>query len=116
MRDDYEAILGIIDELLSSAIRTGARRVSIVYEDLGPEIQVEVVDNGPGFDEREKVRIREALNQPRRTEIEEYYGHLAGEWMAGMGLNLVGMMVDRAEIDSKPGQGTRIAVVRKKES
>lgn len=113
MQNEHEVIMGVINELLSSSLGFGANKVTIDYEDLGAEIKVEVRDNGKGLGAQELKRVLELLNQPRRTEIEDYYGHLAGEWMAGSGMNLVGMMVDRAEVESGPG-GTCIKVYRKK--
>ncbi len=54
--------------------------------------------------------------QPRRAELEEYYGSLAGECSMGRGLAMVGMMTDEASIKTKVGEGTEIKVAMRLET
>lgn len=119
LRNNLETIKGIVEELLCASLKRGATKIDIGYEELDHELHISLTDNGKSLQPKELAQIRKLLNQPRRMEIENYYGQLAGEWMAGKGLDLVGMMVDRAEVE--PGErgaegqeGLRIVLHRKK--
>jgi len=82
----------VVQEALNNAIRhSGATRVSVRLERDDSGVGLEFADNGVGFDQ-EEVRLKG-------------------------GLGLVGMreraatLGGRIEIDSRPGEGTRIALV-----
>ncbi len=113
MLSERRHIRGIVDELMSNAIKAKATNIDINIVQTEDEIQVKVIDNGVGMDEEQVLTVKERLNQGRRDELEEYYGSLAGESMVGTGLALVSMLTDRAEVISALGQGTEITVYRK---
>ena len=108
-------VRGIVDELMNNSIKAGATQVDVRVEMKEGEIIIWVKDNGRGMDAEKLAKIKKALDQPRRDELEEYYGALAGESMVGTGLSLVGMMTDRAEISSEPNKGTEMRLFRKTE-
>jgi len=113
MKVEKRFIKGIIDELLANAIEAGSKRIDISVEQLNESLKIAVSDDGKGMTEKQRETIYITLNQERRGEFDHYYGELAGESMVGRGLNIVGMMVDSAEVESAPGQGTKVTVFRK---
>jgi signal transduction histidine kinase len=112
MLGERRHIRGIVDELMSNAIKAKATQIDIRISQSDEEIQISVSDNGVGMDDKQLYTVKERLNRGRRDEMEEYYGFLAGESMVGTGLGLVGIQTDRAEVTSAPNQGTKITVYR----
>lgn len=113
MKDEKRFIKGIIDELLANALESGAKKIDISVEQLTDALRIAVSDDGKGMSDKQREKVYITLNQERRGEFDHYYGELAGESMVGRGLNIVGMMVDSAEVESAPGQGTKVTVYRK---
>lgn len=103
-------IRGIIDELFNNAIKAGATNIEASVSFDGDQVVIRVKDNGSGMDEETLKVVEKKLYQPRREELEDYYGSLAGQSFQGTGLSLVGMMTDRAEVKTSPGEGTEVAV------
>lgn len=101
---------GIVDELVGNALNAGATEVSASVKCKEDYCEVKVKDNGRGMDEKTLQAARKMLEQSRRHELEEYYGDLAGVSGASSGLSIVGMLVDSAEVTSKPGEGTTIII------
>lgn len=112
MINERRHIRGIVDELMSNAIKAKATQIDISIAQSDEAIQITVTDNGIGMDEAQVLATKRRLNKGRRDELEEYYGSLAGESLLGKGLALVSMLTDRAEVSSTPRQGTEITVYR----
>ncbi len=108
-------VRGIVDELMNNAIKAGATQIDVQVQMLEGEISIWVKDNGSGMSAERLAYVKKNLDRPRRDELEEYYGALAGESMVGTGLSLVGMMTDRSEVWSEKGKGTEIRLYRKTE-
>ncbi len=108
MRSVRKYICGIVDELMNNAIKAKATTIDVNVEQIDDEVIIYVKDNGQGMTSEKLEEVKRKLQQPRRRELEEYYGALVGESMAGTGLSLVGMITDRAEVSSEPGKGTEI--------
>ncbi|MCR3922369.1 MAG: ATP-binding protein [Firmicutes bacterium] len=106
-------IKGIVIELMNNALKADATDVNISIRKLTDEVEIRVVDNGKGMTHEQNLVVKRKLEQPRRDELEDYYGALAGESMIGTGLGLVGMITDRAEVHTALGEGTTIAVYRR---
>ncbi len=113
MEKNRRHIRGIVDELLSNAIKAQASKIEVLVEEQGDEVCIRVIDNGHGIDGRKMEVVEKHLYQPRRDEIEDYYGALAGDSAVGTGLSLVGMMTDRASLKTALGCGTEITVYRR---
>lgn len=113
MKVEKRFIKGIIDELLANALEAGATKIDMSVEQQSDVLKIVMADDGKGMDGRTREKVLITLNQERRSEFDHYYGELAGESFAGRGLNIVGMMVDHAEVESTPGQGSKITVFRK---
>lgn len=106
----YNHIRGIVDELVNNSVRANATDIDVNIRLKDDTIIIRVKDNGKGIPEHRMEEAQKKLNQPRRHEIEDYYGELAGQNLIGTGLSMVGMMTDKAEIKSEPGEGTEITV------
>ncbi len=103
-------IVGLLDELLNFALLAEPQKVTFAIEDLGERIQITVQDIGSQIGERECRQAERYLNAPRRNELADYYGGLAGkESCALCDLRVVGMMVDGGRIETDDA-GTRITV------
>ncbi len=116
MTSEWRRIRGILDELINNAFEAGAKSVRSDIEDEGDRFTIRVRDDGRGMSPETLDRANKLLSEPRRRELEEYYGHLAGKTAKSSGLTIVGMMVDEHSISSKEGLGTDITVVVWKES
>ena len=105
---------GIVDELIGNALSAGATEISASVTCKESYCEIRVKDNGRGMDPKTMEAAKKLLEQSRRHELEEYYGDLAGVSGSASGLSIVGMLVDSAEIETKPGKGTTITVRLKK--
>ncbi len=103
-------IRGIVDDLFNNAIKAGATSIEASVNFDGDQVEIRVKDNGSGMDEEKLKEVEKKLCRPRREELEDYYGSLAGQSFQGTGLALVGMMTDRAEVKTSPGKGTEVTV------
>ena len=101
-------------ELLKShcnALDAGATEIQASVKIEADKTVITVKDNGSGMNEKEIKNALKVLHQIRRDEIEDYYGILAGNSLMASGLNLVGMLVDDAVVESG-SEGTVITVIR----
>ncbi len=106
-------IRGIVDELVSNSIKADATKIETCIEVCDEFVAITIKDNGKGISPEKLQDIEDLLTQPRRAELEEYYGSLAGESSMGRGLSLIGMMSDEASITALPEGGTLIKVALK---
>lgn len=114
MKAKDKKIQGIVDELLTNSLSAGSTDVNISVIKDSEKTTIKVVDNGKGMDGETLNYVRWMLNQPHRYDLEDYYGGLAGlsSTRSGSGLNLIGLTVDDAIVESSP-KGTSIIVIRK---
>ncbi len=115
MAAEWRKIRGILDELINNSFQAGATHVNSSIDDNGDKFTICVTDNGRGMSPEVKAKAESMLGQPRRPELEEYYGHLAGKTAKSSGLTIVGMMVDDYTLESEKGVGTEVTVVVRKE-
>lgn len=106
---DWGPMLGIINALMRQALRGKATRIAVNLEHCEDMARIEVTDNGTGADQDELAIMLTKLNQPRREELAEYYGMLAGR-SVGDSLSIVGMMTDHVDVHSAVGRGTEVCV------
>lgn len=105
-------IRGVVDELVSNSLNAGARSVSVGINNQPEYFEIIIEDDGNGMNPQLTKEAENLLRQPRREELEEYYGDLAGVSGFGSGLTIVGLLVDEAEVQSALGRGTKIRVRR----
>ena len=111
MKAENSKILGIVKELLSNSLSSQANEIDIKIRKIDGETSIEIIDNGKGMDKTTLEDIKRTLNQPFRGDMRSYYQGLVGHSSEDSGLNLVGLLVDKAQVESSP-DGTRILVKR----
>ncbi len=116
MASEWRKLRGILDELLGNAFQAGATVLESRIEDQGDRVIVYVKDNGHGMSKEILDKAKKLLSYPRRHELEEYYGNLAGKSVKSSGLSIVGMMSDEYTIESERGKGTEVSVIIHKSS
>lgn len=114
MRSEKGKIQGIVKELMSNSLNAEASDIKVSINRDADKTVISIKDNGNGMGEDTLQKVSELLNQPRRDELEDYYGGLAGNSMTASGLNIVGMLVDEAKLESKREEGTSVVVTRYK--
>ncbi|NLC43765.1 MAG: sensor histidine kinase [Clostridiales bacterium] len=112
MKSTTERIQGIIAVLTNNSLNAHATDISVSINRDDERFVVNVKDNGAGMDGKTLEKVRQMLNQPHRYELEDYYSGLAGNSITATGLNIVGMLIDEAVVESVEGQGTTITVTR----
>lgn len=111
MKSEKKKIQGIVKELISNSLNAEAEDVNVSVNRRAGKTIIVVKDDGKGMDEETVQRVYELLNQPRRDELEDYYGGLAGNSMTASGLNIVGMLIDEAKVESEINKGTKVTVI-----
>lgn len=115
MRSEKNKIKTIVNELLTNSIRANANDIDINVSLSEDEITIIATDDGDGMDEKQLQKARESLNQPYRKDLEEQFGQLAGmDVSSGGGLNIIGMQIKSAEVDSTKGEGTKIVLKKER--
>lgn len=115
MKEENSKLQGIVNELVSNALNAKASDVVVhIKRETEDNTVISVKDDGEGMDKKTAEQVHHLLNQPNKTEYEDYYGNLTGNPMSSSGLNIVGMLVDEATVVSKEGEGTTITVYRRK--
>lgn len=112
MRSEKSKIQGIVKELMSNSLNAEAAEIKVEVERESGKTIITVSDNGTGMDPKTVHQVMELLNQPRRDELEDYYGGLAGNSLTASGLSIVGMLVDEAKVESRLNKGTTVKVSR----
>jgi sensor histidine kinase YesM len=112
MNTEIKRIQGIVDEMIANSLHAKATDISVSIKRMDKNTVICVKDNGSGMDEKTRAKIEDTLNQPNRTDLEEYYGNLAGGNLSNSGLNMVGMLVDYGFVETSP-KGTTITVHRR---
>ena len=102
---DPDRIVQVVINLLSNAVKFcgEGKRVGIRMADLGEQVRVCVVDDGPGIPQEFRPRIFEPFSQADSSDRRQKGG-------TGLGLNICRSIVSehggRIDFDSVPGQGT----------
>ncbi len=115
MAKEQRRIKGLLDELITNSFKAGATDLESRITDDGDKYIVYVKDNGKGMSEKQLEEAKKLLDQPRRDELEEYYGELAGRTAKSSGLSIIGMMIDDFLLESIPEQGTEVTLYIYKE-
>ena len=109
MTSTNKKIQGIVKELLSNSLHADSQNININIRKDKNVTEIEISDNGGGMDEETLNYVSKVLQQPHRKDMADYYLGLVGNSSQGSGLNLVGLLVDEAQIESSQ-KGTRVKV------
>ena len=100
MLKEKHKIVQLLDELLQYSLEAGPQKVVITVEDLADQVQITLEEVGAQRSGEECRQAERFLNAPRRNELQDYYGGLAGEESCGpCNLRVVGMMVDGGRLE-----------------
>lgn len=115
MAKERRRIKGLLDELITNSFNAGATDLQSRITEEDDKYTVYLKDNGKGMTAEQLEKANQLLDQPRRDELEEYYGELAGRTAKSSGLSIIGMMINDFELKSIPGEGTEISLYIYKE-
>jgi hypothetical protein len=99
MKHEIKKLSKIVDELITFCFQRKSHDMTISIKDRPDYFKVKVVVDNIDFTEERVVHLEELLNSGRQLEMEEYYWELAGECDCDSELCLIGMMVDKAEVE-----------------
>ena len=92
-----EACTNVINHAFDDSVKEADRKIIIRFTHSNNEVRVEVEDAGSGFDP-------ERIERDKRTGLE-------GE--GGLGFGLMRELTDRLEIESAPGSGTKVTLIKR---
>jgi signal transduction histidine kinase len=105
---DQLAVEQIIDNLVSNAIKYGARQpVDVCAEDRGDNVCIRVRDHGPGISVEDRTRIFGRFERAVGSD-ERRSGFGIGLWVVGQ---LVDAMGGTISVDNAPGGGSVFSVI-----
>jgi serine/threonine-protein kinase RsbW len=92
-----EACTNVINHAFDDSVKEADRKIIIRFTHSNNEVRVEVEDAGSGFDP-------ERIERDKRTGLE-------GE--GGLGFGLMRELTDSLEIESAPGSGTKVTLIKR---
>ncbi|MDK2799984.1 MAG: hypothetical protein PWP27_1717 [Clostridiales bacterium] len=99
MKHNRKRVSKIADELITYLFSIGATDINVNIQERKEDFKILITSNYK-YNQKKKIdRLIKALKSPKQEEIEEYYWELTGDSDVGTELPLVGMMIDKAEID-----------------
>ena len=100
----------IIDEIVLYIMKNGYRKMDISIDKTGADLKVIIVTDKM---EEELLNVMDKyINTERELEIEEYGWELMGESDAQSELGLVGLLIDKLEIDNSLEGKTKLIITR----
>jgi len=110
MLREKQKIVRLLDELVQYALQSHPKKVTIAIEELEDRVQITVEDQGARVNVEACRQAQCFLNSPARSELENYYGGLAGEEsFAPCDLRIARMLVDGGTIQPSE-DGMRLQV------
>lgn len=88
----------IVDELINYFFTMGATDMQIHLEESKDFYKILVQSNYSSEHEKKIAKLIKCLESPKQEAMEEYFWELAGECDTDTELTLVGMMIDKGEI------------------
>lgn len=101
MKYEVHKISKIVEEIIDFYYSHSSKNVDISIKDTSDSFIIEFQSDKIVSTSDKIDKFRELLNVQRQREMEEYYWQLAGNDLEGEEYNLVGMMVDKAEVEFK---------------
>ncbi|MBN1332894.1 MAG: hypothetical protein JW971_03935 [Synergistales bacterium] len=115
MIHDKQRIARMAEELISDLFRYDCKDMDLRILDGEGFYTISISGSCKGMKSREVSRIRKLLDQPRNSQMEEYYWSLSGDSDLDTEFSLLGIMSDEVELNYDEGSGTLfIKLTRKK--
>lgn len=89
----------IAEELILLSYKFGAKDINLNIKHIDDKTIIQIEANNVTITEETLESIKNLLNVPRSSEMEEYYWNLTGESDIDCELALIGLMTDSAQID-----------------
>lgn len=99
MKHINKRVCKIVDELINYMLSIGAANININIQDKADCFKISIKSDYSDEKYKNIEKLIRALKSPKAEEVEEYFWELTGESDIGTELYLVGMMVDKSEIN-----------------
>lgn len=103
MKHIKKRISKIVDEIMTYLLTIGATNINVNVEDREKDYKITIASDYIPAHKEKIQKLIDGLKSPKQEEMEEYYWELTGESDCGTEFHLVGMMIDKVEIDVKEG-------------
>ncbi|TCK92892.1 hypothetical protein EDC19_2048 [Natranaerovirga hydrolytica] len=113
MKHNNKRVCKIIDELTTFLLFVGATDININVKNREKEYLIFINSDFERKNEKQIQKLIKGITSPKQEEIEEYYWELTGESDVSGEFNLVGIMIDKAEVKVE-GNHISIELMRKK--
>lgn len=107
-------IKNIVNELLNNSLNADSTNIDINLSLTDEDVTIKISDNGKGMNKDQLAYANKVLNQSFKKELEEQFGELAGTDTSAGGLNIIGLQVHEATVESVEGEGTKITLTKHK--
>ncbi|TCK90503.1 hypothetical protein EDC19_2272 [Natranaerovirga hydrolytica] len=99
MKHNNKRVCKIIHELTYFLLMLGATNLNVNVEHRKDEYKITIKSNFNKKEQRYIDKLIKGVTAPRQEEIEEYYWELAGETDLESELNLIGIMINEANVE-----------------
>ncbi|WHH60128.1 hypothetical protein [Petroclostridium sp. X23] len=99
MKHQRKRVSKIVDELITYLFSIGATDINVNIQERLDDYKISLRSNYTKDKNKKVYKLLKALQTPKQEEIEEYYWELAGDSDVGTELSLIGMMIDKVEVD-----------------
>lgn len=99
MKHTKKRITKIVDEMITYLFKIGATDINIDLQENVDYYKMSFKSNYTSKDKTKLDKLKKCLKCNKREEVEEYYWELTGQCDVDCQLTLVGMMVDKADIN-----------------
>ena len=113
MINEKQRIAKIIDEMTLFFFSMGATNISTNIRVEDEEIVITLESNFKGDQKNNIEKLVKCMKIPKQEGMEEYFWSLTGECSIDTELSVVGMMIDRSEMEIKDDQ-IRMTLYRKR--
>ncbi|MCH4887541.1 hypothetical protein EZV73_08155 [Acidaminobacter sp. JC074] len=103
MKHEIKKVCKIVDEITTLLLRDDTDEVDLKIKRTSEETIIYITDYNTSYTKNEINEIKMCLNVQRQHEVEECYWHLVGECDTDSELQVIGSMVDEAELLLKNG-------------
>ena len=99
MIHDKQRIARMAEELISDLLRYECKDMNLRILEKESLYTISISGYCKGINSREVDRIRKLLNQPRNSQMEEYYWSLSGDSDLDTEFSLLGIMSNEVELN-----------------